>query len=1657
MPGQEVIQDFVARIRADIADFENTVNRMPSIMDRNINNLTRQTQDAFKTLNIRSSQEIEDMRNKITQAYDKIKTSGTSTSEDIRKAHAAWEAGIKTLTAEQKNLGDSSDHLNTITEHTNEVLGQIGLGGVNLGRIMSALASPIALVGGGLVALTVAGVNVISTMSDIYLRLRQVSAVSGLSAEEAHRLTEAIKLMGLSSDALNVAFFRMGAQIESGGQMLNRLGINVRDTAGQMKSEGALFLEVRDRIADIGDASQRNAALLALFGRGARELAPVFQMNREEFTAWLQKAEGLHGWSEKANEETRKYIQAVAALSAQWDALKVTIGTPVIGVVTIALEFMGKVLSGDFSAIKDAFMSLVEGAGNIGAVIGNQIGEAIGEHILEGIGLGIDKRGSSGLSDVLRDKVASAANKESLTIFSPDQMKLFQEQAAAETEIALAEISKQKAGYELLAQQRMNLESDTLKQVNAFVQQEIQARVMGVVRQLDLLREGKIQDDQSHSVEAKLTNDLLKLALEAQAKKLEGEKAVTKAIQAENKIRSDLAVAVAKDEEKATETFMKHYIELNMQAEAAVSDLRDNEYDRFVASQDRELRAFLSKLQEENMGVADAAQLRSQFEQKQATDRVRFENQYAQKIQALYQDETSTYEDQLLKELHDLEEFLQSSEERYKGYFDTIDQYAAKKTGLDKLKQEVMGLQAAIGLTGVAATQATMAAKFLSPDLVAGMSPAQADAFRNAIAQYAQVLEQQRQLKDITALVAIGFDREQAAIIAASAAGIRDREQAQQVALDSIKTVVDAQENQARRAIELTELQAKANNDMYGLISAAAQRWALDQGSIYAGVKTLVTNFADQSARTLGDLFFNVFTGQAVKMADVWRSLLNSMLRAVSDFLATQAVRSFLSLLFGGGGGFLGAGTGPVAGLGQQGLSLATGSDTGGGLLGLLSGGGGSTGGGGLLSGLTGGGGSALGGLASLAGILGVAALATGSVTGNSRLSTVGGAATLGAGLYSSYQTYLGVNVGQGTAMGGTDTIGNLGNFSSLQGITSIANVVAGLLAIAAALTNEPKLANAATLITVGTTAAALASSAAAGGLAASLGGATTALGAVSAVAPYVAAAVLAGVSAYNAVQIHSNYQNLPEGQRTGIQATVGLTNIPAFVLEKLGVIPEKDLAFFEPISALVGQLIGSFFGKPDVPHAVREALEVNHTLQLAQQESNAISKASSLGQLYEFIKSYGSTTTGGSGQQAFISLITGLPQGAITPAGQGPYSKNPNFAEIGVPNNFYPTISKDTFTKLAEQGFFNTNDFKVAIQAGVTPSKLAGANTQLGKQIVDLINALVVVNRAFNTALETTKSGLLPFLSDQEATNFLDTLKQAKQVFDTSGFDAAQKVLSDYDTKNKTILDRVNSDIQKTAGIFAQGITDALKQTTVQQGVAAFVVSVRNQMVKGISDGLIQAFTSSLFFTKAMGPALTAIRNLLDSINQAPDKVDFSKLQGQIQGILDDLGKRMQPLIPILNQILAFTAQLGGVTLNVPGVDLMGLGTSSITGSAGQGAVAPGPYINVASPVLTGSTGGWARHYASGGVVDDVPAMLMQDEFVVRRAVARRYPQQLNMLNQTGMWPDSGGGGAQPVVIQLHMDGRMISESVIKDLRRLALSGRRPISQDLITTRSRG
>lgn len=575
--------------------------------------------------------------------------------------------------------------------------------------------------------------------------------------------------------------------------------------------------------------------------------------------------------------------------------------------------------------------------------------------------------------------------------------------------------------------------------------------------------------------------------------------------------------------------------------------------------------------------------------------------------------------------------------------------------------------------------------------------------------------------------------------------------------IGNLRIINTAEEKAATQRAELLQEMSRQTGDIYGFMAAIVQQELLKIGSSWDVLERLIRSTFGSIRSSLADVF-EALMDNTKKMSDVWKNFLNRLRRSIAEFLADAVVKQLFGWLLGAFGGAAGGGVGGTA----AGAAL-----------------------------------SAIGGTAGFGG------------TGISAMGVMGAAASLsslgaiGTGLGSPYGGYASLAGGlQGLYSASGFQITNPGFLSagapglaSPAGVVSGLGVVGGILSIIGAQTGNRKLMAGGQLVSAASlglvAGTGFAAAAEAGGVAA--GAATTsaaagggAAGAAAAAAPYAAAAILAALSIYNATQVSGpgNWKYLPEGQRIGtrVGAAIGSLGISELV-------PEEFSAFVNPITAYIGGLIGSFFGQPDVPHRIREALEAQRTAGQVSGFMGQIATAMTFPALAKILLASQSGYAGGTSPLAIGIGARNVPVGQLlNPQVVGAGGAYANWltegtvsaAGIGPASTYYPVISPTTLFQTART---RPQDLYAGVQAGLHESILNNLNAPIPTAIV---NQVKIIDALTDAIIKTLDEILVQAIQPAQATTLQARLERSTTTFR----ELLAGGLADLDARLKTARD---------------------------------------------------------------------------------------------------------------------------------------------------------------------------------------------------------------------------------------------------------------------------
>ncbi len=261
----------------------------------------------------------------------------------VNRVRAAYE---KMIAAEQKKDGGGAeafgrqieqmirDPLNGAKEAAAGLLEKVGTMGAALGAGLGVLT-----------AIAAAGWEAAKSLGEYGTRIRDVELRTGLAAKEVGQFAFAAKAVGQDVEiverlmrGLSQAADDTSTQGEKARATMQRLGIDLRTSMGEMKPTSLLLTEISDALNKLPEGVQRDAAAMDLFKRVGIEAIPFLTELNENLKE--AKAQGF-GPTEDDIRRFTEYQHDVAELQTKWDALMRKFKEGLVTTLTISINWVG--------------------------------------------------------------------------------------------------------------------------------------------------------------------------------------------------------------------------------------------------------------------------------------------------------------------------------------------------------------------------------------------------------------------------------------------------------------------------------------------------------------------------------------------------------------------------------------------------------------------------------------------------------------------------------------------------------------------------------------------------------------------------------------------------------------------------------------------------------------------------------------------------------------------------------------------------------------------------------------------------------------------------------------------------------------------------------------------------------------------------------------------------------------------------------------------------------------------------------------------------------------------------------------------------------------------------------------------------------------------
>lgn len=257
------------------------------------------------------AKQIEQTRDKLELQEEAAKAAaqaleeGTITQEEYAKLAAQvattsskldeLEASASGASGELSETGDAAEEAGEAANESADAFegwGEVVAGAAEAAAV--ALAAVTAAVVGTAAALGNATLETAGLADEILT----LSSVTGISTDTLQAMNYASELLDVSTDTMTGSMTRLirsmsSAQDGTGStaEAFASLGVSITDAEGNLRDNEAVFWDVIDALGEIDNATERDAAAMAILGRGAQELNPLIEAGSSAFEELRQEAE----------------------------------------------------------------------------------------------------------------------------------------------------------------------------------------------------------------------------------------------------------------------------------------------------------------------------------------------------------------------------------------------------------------------------------------------------------------------------------------------------------------------------------------------------------------------------------------------------------------------------------------------------------------------------------------------------------------------------------------------------------------------------------------------------------------------------------------------------------------------------------------------------------------------------------------------------------------------------------------------------------------------------------------------------------------------------------------------------------------------------------------------------------------------------------------------------------------------------------------------------------------------------------------------------------------------------------------------------------------------------------------------------------------------
>lgn len=289
----------------------------------------------------------DDMRDKVTRPLQVAKKALSVLGNGLKETAQFQALAIAFQRIKNSRFGEWVRHLGTAIKES-------------IGVIAGWVAA--------LIAFTAVITKVVNSVTKLGDSIDKGSQKMNMSAEQYQKWAYAMELSGSSIEELREGYNQMSGQIsqavngtEESQKAFQRLGVNLKDAQGNLRSTGDIFEDVVVSLQSMDNATERTALAYKLFGESTSKLNPLLNNNGNFLKDVVRTQDALGSqMSGSLVAASAKFQDAITTMKQAWQGFKNVLGEAFLPViqkvvvwVTVAVAKISALLRVLFGIKKD--------------------------------------------------------------------------------------------------------------------------------------------------------------------------------------------------------------------------------------------------------------------------------------------------------------------------------------------------------------------------------------------------------------------------------------------------------------------------------------------------------------------------------------------------------------------------------------------------------------------------------------------------------------------------------------------------------------------------------------------------------------------------------------------------------------------------------------------------------------------------------------------------------------------------------------------------------------------------------------------------------------------------------------------------------------------------------------------------------------------------------------------------------------------------------------------------------------------------------------------------------------------------------------------------------------------------------------------------------